>query len=188
MLHSIAKFALLVVLSLGTVSTLNADVIFNLSPAADGTTDVEIIGTGSVVAEGLGFSYISNSPLPFTGVLGNLNPSPTLNGLTFDLAIVGGNSLLFTFGGAQLVPMGTQLSELDGTYSTPTVFASLNPGPLPTQSLLTADFAIDGSGDLGPITLNVAAAVPEPSTGSILLLGSTLLAIVRRKRSCFSNT
>lgn len=180
-----AKLALTVLFTLATLSTVNADVVFNFSPAADGSTDLEIIGTGSVIQTGIGFSYLSNSPLSFpsTFTFTPNTPSPMLNGLTFDSPLFGTDQFLFIFGGAQQIPAGLPLSELNGTYSLSTPFVDFNPQQLPRQSQLTAEFSIGGSGDLGPITLNVAAApVPEPSSGSILLLGSAILGMVRRKR------
>ena len=180
-----ANLTLFVALSLGAFSTLNADVVFNFSPATDGTADLEIVGTGQVVVGSVGFFAQSNSAFLPPGIsvgTSSFSPAITLDGFSALFLNFDEDVLSFAVGEdfSNFPAAGAELSELTGTYSTALTFADLPPGQFQFFTLTSGDFAFGG--DLGPITVNIAAAVPEPSSGSILLLGSTLLALARRKR------
>ena len=171
---------------LADISTTNADVVFNLTPGAGGSTVMEIIGTGHVGNDGFnGYSaeedYLLVDPDVAMGSQDADVPSLglSLDGQTADfmsiMSIEGTPDFtLFDITFTGDIGIGAELSELDGVY-TVTDF-NFN-GFLPGQYELTRDSGID----VGSITVNVSA-IPEPSGMTVLSLAFLAHGVRRRKR------
>lgn len=164
-----------------TVSTTNADVIFNLGPESNGVAPLEIIGSGVLVSAGAptgGFGGLGSAPDDlFINTGFDDNVGITLGGQPATSILVGGGLFALIFSDGPVAD-GTPLSDLDGNFLIDVSNASLVPGQFQFQT------PFGGSDDVGLVTLNV---VPEPVGGGTLLLTFASLAIFggkRRRLSC----
>lgn len=196
-MESIVKSALTLTFLFAAVCTSRADVAFNISPSAiDDTIILEIIGTGTVTSLGdastAGIAGSASTPPALRTIGIDLQGSGiSLDGqeaIRLNLDIINGLATSFlSFPLEGQVALGTPLSDLNGVFlidfSDITVdnddsllfsYEELRPG----QYLYAGPFG--GSTDVGEVTVNIAA-IPEPASGCVLLLGLTLQAMRRRR-------
>ncbi len=176
--------AMIAILSLACVQSANADLMITLTEAADGSTNVEFMGSGMLLAGGdFQYSAMAGDDFHTVGLANgtqNLTPQPV---------IAGG-----TIGALDFLP-GLFLSEDQILISDPgwTVGGDLSSANPDVFNLATLDFSANlilgtydlvnnGTADVGAVQLKILE-VPEPNALAMLGLASLCCCLMIRKRS-----